>query len=105
MPFELVAIRGDAPGLSVLELEGIQDPGTVTPESPFRLEVGRPLGDDEHVLPVAFDGEFFLPLGHSERHGGTTRIILERLPDATAADSRPERAGTRSVQGSVRIAL
>jgi len=103
-PFEMVPTRGEAPGLSVLELEGIQDPGAVTPDTPLKLEVAQPLGDGEHILPVAFDGEFYLPLGRAERVSeNSTRIILERLPGPPPADLPPGPVSTRSLFGAIRI--
>jgi pimeloyl-ACP methyl ester carboxylesterase len=89
--------RGGDPGLQVLELTEVTDYEAVTPERPLRLNVEVPLGDDEAVLPVSFDGEFFLPLGYAESadpHGLT--VTLERLPHPVA---RLE----RSLAGSVRI--
>jgi hypothetical protein len=56
----------------------------------------RPLDGGEHVLPVAWDGEFYLPLGRTRPGpGGSTEIVLEQLvpPIATARDLR----------GSIRI--
>ena len=82
--------------LNVLELSGVNDPALVTPDSPLRVTIPRPLGPGEHVLPVAFDGEFYLPLGRAEAAGGETRVILERLP-------RPTEAETRSLGGALRI--
>ena len=42
----------------------------------------------EHVLPVGFDGEFYLPLGRAVAAGRETRVILERLPNPTEAEIR-----------------
>jgi pimeloyl-ACP methyl ester carboxylesterase len=63
----------------------------------LRLYAAVPLGEDEEVLPVGFDSEFYLPLGYAESAGpqGLT-VTLERLPHPVA---RLE----RSVLGSVRI--
>jgi pimeloyl-ACP methyl ester carboxylesterase len=63
----------------------------------LRLQVPRPLADGEYVLPVGYDGEFFLPLGRAERTpSGATELILERLPAPTSD-------GKKSLGGSIKI--
>ena len=74
------------------------DHTVVTPEQPLRLRVAQTLGEDEHVLPVGFDGEFWLPLGAAERDGDTTTLRLDRLSDPVAG-------GERSLLGSIKIFL
>ncbi len=93
-PFEFSASRGGEAGLSVLELLDIDDPAVVTPAQPLLLRVATTLQDDEHVLPVGYDGEFFLPLGYTRGAGSATEIEIERLPP-------PE--SVRDLKGSVRI--
>jgi pimeloyl-ACP methyl ester carboxylesterase len=97
-PFQFTASRGVDPGLSALELK-ITDANTlnaVTPEQPLTLLVDKALGDNEYVLPVAYDGEFFIPLGRGEAKDGKTEIRLERLID-------PLEEKKRSLGGSIRI--
>lgn len=95
-PFLFSTSRSGGPGLSVLELRDIADPRAVTTEQPLRLHVDTPLEAHEHVLPVGFDGEFFLPLGSARRRVDGTTITLERLPD-------PLSEGQRSLTGSIKI--
>ena len=97
-PLYFTRSRGHDPGLSVLELEAISPDSfkTVTAENPLRLSVPMPLETGEFILPIAYDGEFFLPLGRSHRHPGHTEITLERLPE-------PSSQGERSLGGSIRI--
>jgi pimeloyl-ACP methyl ester carboxylesterase len=97
-PFQFTASRGVDPGLSVLELKLIDATtlNTVTPEQPLKLLVDRALGENEYVLPVAYDGEFFVPLGRGERKDDKTEIRLERLSDPLAEKRR-------SLGGSIRI--
>ncbi len=95
-PFEFAPTRAVGGVLNVLELSGVNDPALVTPDSPLRVRIPRPLSPGEHVLPVAFDGEFYLPLGRAEAAGDETRVILERLP-------RPTEAERRSLGGALRI--
>jgi len=88
--------RGSDPGLSVLELTDVNDSSVVTPDAPLRMTVPLGLQTNEHVVPVAFDGEFFLPLGRVERRSADETVIaLERLP-APVVDSR-------SLTGAIKI--
>jgi pimeloyl-ACP methyl ester carboxylesterase len=68
----------------------------VTPEAPLKLVVDTALAKGEHLLPIAYDGEFFLPLGQGvTTEQGKTEITLERLPKPLVS--------SRSLQGSIRI--
>ncbi len=88
--------RGTDPGLSALELSGITNLDSVTPETPLIVTADIPLNEDEYILPVAYDGEFFLPLGHGKGQASQTQITIERLPD-------PVSEGNRSLTGAIRI--
>jgi tetratricopeptide (TPR) repeat protein len=88
--------RSGDPGLSVLELTEVSNYSEVTPEAPLRLTIPLSLAANEHVLPVASDGEFFLPLGRvASRSSASTEIVLERLP--------PPLVDTRSLGGAIKI--
>ncbi|MBW4546792.1 MAG: caspase family protein [Symplocastrum torsivum CPER-KK1] len=94
--FQFTTTRGSDPGLSALELNDVQDYTVVTPEAPLKLVVDTALAEGEHLLPIAFDGEFFLPLGQGvTTEQGKTEITLERLPKPLVS--------SRSLQGSIRI--
>ncbi len=96
-PFQFTTSRGTDPGLSVLELSDIVDHEVVTPDAPLKLLVDAPLADNEYLLPVGYDGEFYLPLGRGKPTvDGKTEIELERLP-------APVSQGERDLQGSIRI--
>lgn len=96
-PFQFTTSRGTDPGLSVLELSDVADYTVVTPDAPLKLLVDAPLADNEYLLPVGYDGEFFLPLGRGKPTvDGKTEIELERLP-------APVSQGERRLQGSIRI--
>ncbi|MBD2447385.1 caspase family protein [Nostoc sp. FACHB-152] len=96
-PFQFTTSRGTDPGLSVLELRDVADYEVVTPDAPLKLLVDAPLTDNEYLLPIGYDGEFFLPLGRGQTtKDGKTEIILERLP-------APVSEGERSLQGAIRI--
>jgi len=95
--FQFTSSRGTDPGLSVVELNNVQDYTVVTPDTPLKLLVDTTLGKDEHLLPVGYNGEFFLPLGRGKTNQeGKTEIELQRLP-------APVSEGRRSLQGAIRI--
>jgi hypothetical protein len=95
-PLTFTVSRGSDPGLSVLELTDVNDPSVVTPDEPLRITVPMPLQSNEHVVPVAFDGEFFLPLGRVESRSADESVIaLDRLP--------PPLADSRSLSGAIKI--
>lgn len=96
-PFELQTTRGVRPGPSVLVLEGELDTEAVAGSDPVVLRVATELGEDEHVLPVAWDGEQWVPLGFARRDGAETEVVLERLPEPVF--------GTRSLLKSVSVLL
>jgi pimeloyl-ACP methyl ester carboxylesterase len=91
-------VPGTDPGLSALELNQVdaETIATVTPEHPLKLSVNTALGEGERVLAIAYDGEFFLPLGIAQTKGDKTEITLDRLPD-------PVSEGERSITGAIRI--
>jgi hypothetical protein len=96
LPFAFTSSRGTDPGLSVLELTDVADSSVVTPDAPLRLTVPIPLAANEHVLPVASDGEFFLPLGRvTSRSATATEIAIDRLP--------PPLVDSRSLGGAIKI--
>jgi hypothetical protein len=96
---------GADPGLSVLEFHAPrEDLARVTAQEPLRLYLDERLRRGEHILPVAHDGEFFLPAGRSVAAAdGRTEVLLERLP---AEDlERLPGARTRGLAGAARILL
>ncbi len=82
-PFGLTSSRSIEPALNTLELRDINPEtiSTVTRENPLKLTVDTFLAPGEKVLPVAYDGEFYLPLGVGFSKNGKTEIRLERLPE------------------------
>ncbi len=93
--------RSLAPSLTTLELTEVANPEAVTPAEPLKLVMDAPLAETETVLPGAYDGEFFLPLGYGQRQGQQTAITLERLPQAQLVEEPA--IGTRSLGGAIRI--
>ena len=94
-PFQLTTSRGSDPGLSVLELLDVRDFDSVTREQPLNIAIARSLDDDEYLLPVSYDGEFFIPLGFGVNRGDKVEVTLERLPQPTNS--------SRSLGGSIKI--
>ncbi|WP_414585291.1 caspase family protein [Scytonema sp. PCC 10023] len=80
---------------SILEIVDVHNHESVTPENPIKLLIGDQLLPGEYILPVAYDGEFFLPLGKAKTRNGKTEITIERLPEPTV--------DSRSLQGSIKI--
>lgn len=88
--------RGGDPGLSVIELSQLSNREVVTPKQPLQFVVEQSLPNDEQWLPVAYDGEFYLPLGRAVPQGSKTEILIERLPE-------PVSDGSRDLFGAIRI--
>ena len=101
-PLLFAARRNASPDLDALEIREIDSAESVTPASPLTLILDAPLAPGESVLPVAYDGEFFIPLGYGRRRGEQTEIVLQRLPQlSSSADLEPD--GTRSIGGALKI--
>ena len=108
---QFAAKRGTDPGLTVLELSQIRQADAVTPEAPLTLSVNTSLAPGESVLPVAYDGEFFLPLGYARPQGDQTEIVLQRLPQVNPGQPTPtdlsddsaDTPRTRSISGALQI--
>ena len=96
-PLQLTPARGGDPGLSGLELIDVVNAEAITPDAPLRLRVPIALAEHEVVLPLAHDGEFFLPVGRAIPTYAGTLIEIVRLPTAVA--------GRRSLASAVRIAF
>jgi hypothetical protein len=95
-PFGLAGVRAVGEELAVLELGEVANASAVTSAAPLRLRLWRPLAPGELVLPVAFDGEDYLPLGFAATAGDGAEIRLTRLP-------QPSVAATRSLGGALKI--
>lgn len=95
-PFQFSSTRAGETGLSVLELTDVDTASraAVTPDTPLKLSVAATLNDNEHILPVAFDGELFVPLGKARKSDSEVEIEIQRLPAAV---------NTRSLFSAIRI--
>lgn len=97
-PFEFVAGRGGASGLSAIEIDYAEQDGEtmVTPDAPLVLSVPVTLRPGEHVLAVGWDGDVFLPVGRGVRRADGVDLVLDQLPSPTSA-------GRKDLKGSARI--
>ncbi|MGD1703661.1 caspase family protein [Dapis sp. BLCC M229] len=93
--FQFTTSRNSDPGLAAVELFNVNDVNLVTKDAPLKLLVDQSLEEDEYILPISHDGEFFLPLGNGAKKGEQTEITLERLPKPTTS--------SRSLDGSIKI--
>lgn len=73
-------------GIGVLELSSVSGAALVTPENPLILTIEESDLIDEMVLPYAYDGEFFLPLGSGRAENGRVQIAIDSLPPPAAGD-------------------
>lgn len=90
--------RATDPGLGALQLTGIVNPEAVTTATPLRLRVAASLAPGERVVPYAWDGEFYLPLGSGRSVNGAVEIELRQIPVFEAAGDVE-----RGIVNSVRI--
>jgi triacylglycerol esterase/lipase EstA (alpha/beta hydrolase family) len=93
--YQFTTSRGSDPGLSAVELFDVKGVESVTKDTPLTLLVNQALEEGEYLLPVSYDGEFFLPLGAGVKKGKQIEIKLERLPQPTTS--------SRSLGGSIKI--
>ena len=96
--WEIVTTRSGEAGPSVLELTHVDysTVGSATPDQPLVLKVdGSLLADNEKVLPLSYDNEFYLPVGRARRTGNEIEVVIERLPEPVV--------DSRSLTGSIRI--
>ncbi|TBA72887.1 caspase family protein [Rhizobium ruizarguesonis] len=97
-PFLFEISRGTDPGLCALQFIDIENPETVTADTPLVLRLQTQLRPGEHVLPFAWDGEFFLPLGVTRPFDAGTEVELRQLPAPIQTASDVERGIVSSVR-------
>ncbi|MEL6671903.1 MAG: caspase family protein, partial [Bacteroidota bacterium] len=100
---------------NVLELTNleVEDPAALE-DDPLQIQLGQDLGDDEMMLPLAFDGQHFRIIGESESKDGKTQINIRSLPevrpvmneDGTKVENPfGEEAGDRSLFRALKMAF
>jgi hypothetical protein len=98
-PFLFESARGTDPGLGALQLTDVDNADSVTTATPLRLRVQVGLAPGEHVIPYAWDGEFYLPLGAARTVGGGLEIELRQIPAALSTSEDVK----RGIGSSIRI--
>ena len=94
-PLDLVPSRADS-DLSVLEIDVAEGREAVDPAHPLLLGLPSGLADDEHVLPLVHDGEYWLPVGRVvQRSADGPVVAIESLP--------PAQESVRGLWSSVRV--
>ena len=91
--------------LDTVVLTDVTGAAGVTPDEPLRLRLPSPLDAGEHILPFAWDGEFFVPLGFARPDGDGSVLLLQRLTDPLDGDPLPGDPDERSLGGSIKILL
>ncbi len=92
-PFSFTTAQGADPGLSVIKLDDVKNPEAVNEENPLKVNVSAPLKDNEYLLPITFDGEFYLPLGYTNKENDQTQVIIESLPPNPKEGTKTRRPG------------
>ncbi|MCP4156905.1 MAG: hypothetical protein GY757_54840, partial [bacterium] len=96
-PLSFSVTRGDiADEVGVLELTEIRNAAGLK-ENPLQIELDTQLGSDEYVLPLTFDGNYFLPVGQTTiDKNGKVVVSIEHIPEK-------EDTTTRSLLGSLKM--
>ncbi|PTM13608.1 MAG: hypothetical protein DA408_06375 [Bacteroidetes bacterium] len=95
MQHDLAEGMSQKPPVNVLEFYTSEGMGKVNADNPIKLTLEQPVGEDEFIVPVAFDPEtgLYYPIGIMDEDGV---INIEDLPEPTTS-------GTRSLGGSIKI--
>jgi pimeloyl-ACP methyl ester carboxylesterase len=98
-PLLFQTARGSDPGLGVLQFTDLREADSVTSENPLRVRISTDLSPGEHVIPFAWDGEFYLPLGAARAIEDGIEIEIRQMPRplSTIEDVK------RGILSSVRI--
>lgn len=87
-PISLISNRSIGGGnLNLLELQNANT-AAVSKSKPLKIKLPLTLQNNEYILPVASDGEFFYPLGISEpSENGKTQVNINFLPNEGTTSS------------------
>jgi pimeloyl-ACP methyl ester carboxylesterase len=95
-PYAFSATRVPGSELSVLELADVAGTDTISPDEPLIIQVDGVMEPGELVLPIAFDGQDYLPVGYSRADDRQVEIRITMLPS-------PSEELARSLGGSLKI--
>ena len=77
----------DIQSQNILELSGLEvAEGTDLENNPLDIVMNMPMGENESLLPVAFDGTHFRVIGDAESVGGETHVHIRELPMPAPGD-------------------
>ncbi|MEM6347668.1 MAG: caspase family protein [Bacteroidota bacterium] len=79
----LLSLKGENHPPSTLEISGFDDSSALK-DNPLKIKVPAPKAEEEAILPFAFDGEFFLPVGvpqSGDTDDGTQSFDIHHLPE------------------------
>jgi pimeloyl-ACP methyl ester carboxylesterase len=100
-PVALAGTRDAGDDSSVLELADVTGADAVGPASPLVVRVPGRIADDESMVAVVWDGEFWVPVGHTaDRAADHTDLAIVTLPTTAAAGG-----DTKDLVGSVAIVI
>lgn len=97
-PFLFQTARGSDPGLGVLQFTDMSDAESVTLENPLVVRISATLSPGEHVVPYAWDGEFYLPLGAARAVGDAVEVEIRQIPRPLSTTEDVERGIVSSVR-------
>ena len=107
--FSLVDLRADHTVRSpqVMELQKLKlSQSDSLSRNPLKININENFGDDEMIVPMAFDGKFYRVIGDSENREDGATISVNRLPDLHAAGEKTaDYMGERSVFSSLKMAF
>ena len=95
-PYAFSATRVPGSELSVLELADVAGASAISPDEPLVIKVDGVVELGELVLPIAFDGRDYLPVGYSRVDDRQVEIRITMLPP-------PSEELARSLGGSLKI--
>lgn len=87
-PFQTTGTRASQQTLDIIELHGVQNPETVTPDNPLKVKLDIPVTSGTVVIPFGYDKatDLYIPMGFIDADGQT--ILIDALPDETDASTR-----------------
>ncbi|MCP4156281.1 MAG: hypothetical protein GY757_51685 [bacterium] len=96
-PLSFSVTRGEvADEAGVLELTEISNAASLK-ENPLQIQLDTQLGSDEYVLPLTYDGNYFLPVGQTSiGKNGKVVVSVDYLPEKLDTT-------TRSLTGSLKM--
>jgi len=72
--------------------------------NPLVVSIDKPLADNEQILPYVTDGEFFYPVGISEKSANQTRILIQDLPRIdTQTDNDTTQSQSKGLMKSFKV--